>query len=407
MSKLMKSWQLTALSVLLLFATACEKDDPKPNPNPNPKEISNILIETTLVNADGASGSSYIQLVAKASGSIDNANAIQIPFSSPLSVIGNDIFILPTFGKDAVHEIQKYTYKDGKLNGPEKLSVPPYSTPSNVVSVNAEKAYSPMYGLGRVLIFNPKTMKKTGEIELSPYAHTDTGCEPSYGLIRDGLYYLPLNQVDAKYMPYEDYRQVDVAIIDVKTDKVVKVISEKTSEMSFPTRPMLKDMIFTTENKDIYIACTGYFGYNPKYKQNGFVCIPAGKTEFDTSKSWDISNTNIEGTPYKPVSMFNSKYMGNGKLAAYAVIAELAEQNPYTSKNVMPVIIDLNTKSIKKIDVPISSGHGAFIDTFNNLAVFGVYGEKEVGFFTYNPQNEEVKKMLTTDGAPYFMYVFE
>lgn len=405
MRKTVKSWQLTALSILLLFATSCEKDDPKPTPEP--KEVSNILIETTLVNPDGASGSSYIQLIPKLSGKVDNANAIQAPLGSPLTVIGNNLFIFPTFGKDAVNDIQKYTYNNGALNGPEKLAVPPYSTPANATYVNSEKVYSPMYGLGRVLIFNPKTMKKTGEIDLSKYAHTDKSCEPAHGFIRDGFYYLPLNQTDATYMPYKNYRQVDVAIIDIKTDKVVKVISEKTSQMSFPTRPFLKDMIFTTENKDIYIACTGYFGLNPKYKQNGFVCIPAGKKEFDTSKSWDISNTTIEETSYKSVSVFNCKYIGNGKLVAYVGIAELVKGNPYTAKNAMPVLIDLNAKSIKKIDVPISSGHGMFIDKFNDLVVFGVHGEKEVGFFSYNPKNGEVKKMISTTGAPYFMHIFK
>ncbi len=405
MKKIAKSWQLIAFSVLLLFVTSCEKDDPKPDPKPT--ETNTILVQTTLVNPDGASGSSYIQLISKLSGSIDNTNATQVPFSSPISVVGNNIFVLPTFGKDAVHEIQKYTYENSSLSGPEKLAVPPYSMPVNITSVSSEKAYSPMYGLGKVLIFNPNTMKKTGEIDLSKYAHTDASCEPAYGLIRDGFYYLPLNQIGANYMPYEDYRQVDVAVIDVKTDKVVKVISENTSEMSFPTRPMLKDMIFTTESNDIYIACTGYFGLNPKYKQNGFVCIPAGKKEFDTSKSWDISNTIIEGTSYKPVSVFNCKYMGNGTLAAYVGIAELSGNNPYTAKNSMPVLIDLKAKTIKKLNIPVSGGHGVFIDKYNDLVIFGVYGKEEVGFFTYNPKNNEVKKVLTTAGSPDFMHIFK
>lgn len=43
------------------------------------------------------------------------------------------------------------------------------------------------------------------------------------------------------------------------------------------------------------MACTGYFGYDPTYLKNGFVCIPAGKQEFDETKTWDMSNTSIEG----------------------------------------------------------------------------------------------------------------
>ena len=70
-------------------------------------------------------------------------------------------------------------------------------------------------------------------------------------------------------MPYENYRQSDVAIIDITTDQVVKVISETQTGLCFPTRPFLPGMIFMNENQDIYVACAGYFGYDPSYLKTG------------------------------------------------------------------------------------------------------------------------------------------
>ena len=253
-------------------------------------------------------------------------------------------------------------------------------------------------------------MQKTGEIDLKPYSHKDSSPEPAFGIVRDGLYYLPLDQINENFMPYEDYRQVDVAVIDTKTDKVQKIISEKTSKLSFPTRPMLRNMIFTDEHNDIYIACAGNFGLNPTYLNNGFVCIPAGSTEFDVSKSWDIKDNVIIGTDenYKPASIFNCKYIGNGKVAAYVNIIELNGKNPYTSKNSMAVIIDMKAKTITRVKgVPLSDSHSVVVEFYNGQVFFGAYGDKQAGFFTYNPADSEAKHVCTTTGNPIDLYIFK
>lgn len=421
MKRLCKSWQLTALCGIILFATSCEKK-PIDSPETFLGGSGNILVATTVKNADGMSGSSYLQQIPSITGSLTNSNAIQIGFASSITVIGNDVFVFPEFGKDGIQQLKKYTRSDKGLQIKGTLNIAPQSYPNNLVKVSDDKAYMPLYSLGTVWIINPKTMTKTGEISLQSYAHTDVSPEPSYGIIRDGLYYLPLDQIDLNWMPYTDYLQSDVAIIDATSDKVVKVISEKTTGLCFPTRPFLKNMIFTNEQNDIYIACTGYFGYNPEYTKNGFLCIPAGKQEFDTSKSWDISSVDIKGTEhpskdkngnekdvcYKPSTVYNCKYIGNGKIAAYVGIIELMTNNPYTARNSMAVIIDLNDKTIKKIDgIPLTDGHSVAIESHNGQIIFGAYGESQAGFFTYNPSTEEVKLSLTTIGNPAFIHPFQ
>lgn len=406
----MMLWLMGVLAISL--TTSCKDDDDTP-PTPNPSgEPAKYLITTTVKNTDGQSGSSYMQLVSDFSGKIDNSKAIQIEFATPVAVRGKDIFVMPSFMGNGNPYLYKYAYNGtSNLGTPIKLLLPPGAGAQNINIINSEKMYIPAYNIGKIFILNPKTMTKTGEIDISQYAYKDNTPEPAIGILRDGLYYVCLDQINNEWKVYQDYHQVDVLIIDPKTDKVLKIISEKTSNLSFPTRPMdfTKGMIFTNEQNDIYIACTGDFGFTPTYKNTGFVCIPAGQKDFDTSKSWDISNTIIEGTSYKPSSIYNCQYIGNGKLVAYVAIFELINpQEPYTTRNSMAVLIDLNSKTIKQIkDIPLTDGHSVCIEKYKNLVIIGSYGKDKIGFFSYNPKTEEVKHELTTVGNPASFHYFK
>lgn len=408
MKTVFNSWQLIAMSVMMLCATSCEKnkEDGLSQNNPLGGE-GNILIETTVKNPDGQSGQSYLQQIPELAGTLSMTNGIQAGFAASISVEGNDVFVFPEFGGKGTQTIIRYARSPKGLENAAEMNIIPGSYPANLTQVSADKAYIPTYILGRVMIVNPKTLEKKGEIDLKQYSHNDASPEPSYGILRDGFYYLSLNQLDENFMPFADYRQVDVAIIDTKTDKVVKVISEKNSGLCFPTRPFFEGMIFTNEQNDIYIACSGYFGYDPTYLKNGFVCIPAGKQEFDEQKTWDISNTSIEGSPYKSASVYNCKYIGNGKLAAYVGIVELNGNNPYTARNSMAVMIDLNAKTIKQIkDIPYTDGHSVAIEYHNGELYFSAYGVDAAGIFAYNPITEKVNHVLSTSGNIAYMHFF-
>ncbi len=409
MNRFFKSWQLIALCGVILGIVSCSDND---DPTPTPKEKTTpILVETTIKNPNGDSGSSYLQLVSELKGNIDNSNAMQVGFNVPIRVIGNDIFVFPPheFGSTGTTELRKYTYKKGSgLENPQTLQLPAGMGVYNCTKVNDTKIYMPIFTVGKIFIINPKTMTKTGEIDITKYAHKDNNPETMYGLVRDGLYYLALGQLDATWAPHSDHLQIDALVIDTKTDKVVKMISETETGLCFPTRSMLKNTIFTDENNDLYMTCPGFFGYNPEYLKNGFVCIPNGQTEFDTSRSWDVSNTIIEGTSYKPVSIVNVKYIGNGKLVAFAAILELATDNPNTSKNQMAVLIDLKAKTIKKIEgIPLTDGHSVLIEEHKGKIILGAYGKDKVGFFTYDPATGKVTHDATTVGNPIFVHFFE
>ena len=402
---------LTACSLALLLVS-CKKDD---NNNSESAIISKssgkYLLETSVKNPDGMSGSSYIQLFNTLSGSLNNSQAEQVDFGSSVQVEGNDVYLFDTM--KGVGGIVRWTYDPTTQKLTKGATLPGISNSmvGHLEKVSATKAYVPMYTQGVVWIINPQTMQKTGEINLAQYAHSDSSPEPAMGILRDGKYYLCLNQIDpgAGWQPYANYQQCDVAIINPQTDVVEKVVSETTTKLTFPTRPMAqcKGMLFTNEAGDIYIATAGYFGYSKDNTKCGFLCIPKGSTEFDSSKSWDISTTTIAGTTYKPASVYNCQYIGNGKAVAYVGIVELGGSNPYTAKNAMAVLIDLSAKTISQINgIPLTDGHSIFITKHNGNILFGAFGTDKIGLFAYNPTTGAVEQVLTTTGNPAFFHAF-
>lgn len=406
---------LTVCSLALL-TVGCKKDD---NPTPAPIPPSNVvytgdfLLETSVKNPDGMSGSSYLQIFHKMAGgiAIDNSKAEQVEFGSSVQVEGNSVYLFDTM--KGIGGITQYTYDPTtkKLTKGANLAGLSNSMVGHLEKVSATKAYVPMYTQGVVWIINLQTMQKTGEIDLAQYAHGDSSPEPAMGIIRDGKYYLCLNQINpgAGWQPYADYQQCDVAIIDPQTDVVEKVVSETTTKLTFPTRPMAqcKGMLFTNEAGDLYIATAGYFGYSKDNTKCGFLCIPKGKTEFDSSKSWDISTTPIAGTNYKPASVYNCLYIGGGKAVAYVGIIELNGANPYTAKNAMAVLINFNNKSISQIrGVPLTDGHSILITKLKDRVLFGAFGTDKRGLFDFNPATETVEQVLSTTGNPAFFHEF-
>ncbi len=398
---------IVAAGAMALLCASCGKETPD-----NPAELlggeGNILVETTVKNADGATGQSYLQQIKDLNGTINMTEGIQVGFSTSLSFLGNSVFVFPEFGTNSKQSIIKYEHTPKGLKVAGELQIIPNSYPSNLSAVSAEKAYIPMYNLGNVLVVNPATMEQTGEIDLSSYAHTDSSADPAQGIVVGGYYYLPLDQINSSWMPYDDYRQVDVVVIDTATDRVVKVLSEKASGLCFPTRPFLQGMIFLNEQDELYVACTGYFGYNPEHLANGFVCIDTAKNEFKADKTWDISGTAIAGSDFKAASIYNCQYLGNGQLAAYVGVIEMMGDNPYTARNSMAVMIDLNKRTLKKIEgVPYSDGHSVAIEYHDGKVYFSSFGVDKAGVFSYDPKTEAVEQTISLSGNLNYIHFFE
>ena len=106
------------------------------------------------------------------------------------------------------------------------LELPVNSFATHGVIFSKEKAYLATM-TGKILIFNPSEMTLTGSIDISSYAAEGVAVPYSGSMFIDGeTMYVPLWQVNSQRQPI-GAPLIDMLIIDVKTDKVLKHIQEK------------------------------------------------------------------------------------------------------------------------------------------------------------------------------------
>ena len=387
---------VTLLVATVVTSAACDKDDPTP-------EIAKgeIAIVSALPNPNGMSGSTYLQLIDDLSPkTYDNKTAFPFTLADQIVMRGEDLYVL-SFAESDV--IKKYTRgSDKKLSETGQLTVEANAAPAGIILKNATKAYISLSGRGKLLIINPSTMTKTGEIDLKSYAVGDDNPDPSQMIIRDGKLFVTLHQMVGGYFPAPDRKKSDVLIINTETDVVEKMITEETSGISQPSRIVDCKQIFMDENKDIYIVCMGAFGAVPGHKM-GVLRIKNGETEFDNSYNFNMSDATISGESNKSNMPSMVQYGGNGKLYALLNIPAYMSNPPnyVADKNCIAVEIDLYAKTIKKLDLPKGNMYGG-VGIYNDKIIFGISSDTENGFYTYDMTTQEASStaLIKTTGFP-------
>lgn len=395
---------LKAFAATLLMVSCGEKDDN--NPVVPVGKAADVLIQTAIVNQDGQSGSGYIQLLEGiAPRTVDNKNAIPAGVSIPPFVYKNWIFTLPNFFGSDVSEIGKLVRENGQLKKVGALPVPGMSQATHLTFVNDTKAYVGLTGLGKIFIFNPTTMEKTGEIDLNTYG--DPNPEPSGMIVRDNHLFVTLGQWKAgTWFPKE--KVVEVLIIDIQTDEVIKHIKETKSEFSFPTNP--GDKILMDADKNIYIHCIGAYGEVPGF-DGGILRIKAGETDFDPDYIIKFNETVISGESGKISYLRPANFEFNGKTYGYAYIKEYSS-NVVSPLNVayIPLEIDLNAKTFKRIkELPVTNGYSTALGKYEDKVIFGCTGKTTKGFYVHDPKTGKTSSepVIKVEGFPQMFYWFE
>ncbi|GAB6983216.1 hypothetical protein [Prevotella dentasini] len=406
------------LSAIAMMALVCscssDSDNPVPNPTPTPpaEAFKGVIFATSITNPEGNNGSGYMQaLPDMLSGTYDNSNGVPVGFGvSPIPVESGSVYVLPDYMGNAKAEIVRYGIDAaGKWEKKGVLPIPAGAAACNIVELNSEKAYVSLQGLGIVMAFNPATMARLADIDLNSLRQEDTRVAPAAMIIRNGKLFVGLNQMNAQYMPARN--NIELAVIDTKTDKVEKHIVNTTLGLCFATRPISPRSIFMDENRDIYINCIGSFGFIPEF-HGGIVRIKNGSTDIDPGYSIRCDQTEVSGLPAKYADFFGEVcYGGNGQLYAYAncyLLDPKGMENPYLSLTNIPVVIDLKQKSISVIKgMEISNPQGIAIGRYKNLMVFGSANKKANGFYTYNPATKEVAgPVMQVKGNPTFFHSF-
>lgn len=391
-------------ALALVAMSSCDNDTPN---NPTPSAAGSFLITTNVVNADGASGVSYFQSVAKMEGSIDNSQARPAGMGVPPLVIGKHIFVLPDYMGSTKSVITHYV-KDQQGNIVERgtLAIPTNSGASNIVLATEEKAYLSMQNLGVVMEFNPTTMQKVRDFDLNSLAQPEVRVAPGAMVLRDGLLFVGLNQFDSQWMPH--LKQAEVAIIDTKANKFLKRIVDTKHELSFATRPIDAHSIFVNpKDGAIYLNCMGSFGFKPGF-DSGILRIKKGETEFDGDYVLNISQAKVPNFNHALNYLGTVRLASDGKVYAMAASYELdASSNPYLAKVMVPVCIDLENRSVTYISgVKPSNGHAVAVSEANGKIYFGVSNADDNGFYAYDLAAKKITGLaLRVQGFPAQMEV--
>lgn len=410
----MKLTNFLSVSALMTLAVSCgSSDDPKPVPNlPAVDQFAGIVFATSITNPEGNSGTVYLQtLTDMLPGTYGTANSLPAGFgSTPIVLPNGNIYTLPAYMGSDKAEVNRYRVDgNGKFVKQGTLSIPANAAACNIVELNDEKAYISFQNLGIVMAFNPSTMTKLKDIGLSHLKHDNTKTAPACMIVRDGLLYVGLNQMDANWMP--TLNTIELALIDTKTDELKKHIVNKTLGMSFATRPVDPNSIFMDENKDIYFNCVGSFGMIPGMNA-GIARIKAGSDEIDPDYCIRMDQTKVEGLSlgyFDHISV--TRYHRDHQLYAYGNAYKLdpkGMESPYTSMTNLPCIIDLQKKTIKVIEgMEVSNPQLNAVSIYKDLIVFGSANKKANGFYTYNPQTKAVEgPVMNVQGNPCLFYSY-
>ena len=307
-----------------------------------------------------------------------------------------------------VGSISRYSLAENNKLGKvtAKLSLPG-TWVNHIYFVNEEKAY--LGGmLDSLIIINPKTMKQTGVIDLSKYKAKDAlVVSPGTGVIVDGRLYVGLLQ---NVSDYATGNEAQVAIIDVKKDKVLAVAKDDRIA-AVGSLDDSQNQAFVVFDDYIYCYSNASWGYAPG-QVDGFLRIKVGETKFDEKYVWKVSEeVGIKNLTEKG----NFKYLSpatypseDGYVYSFLnVMVDLqqtwTDMDSYHNNTCKPVQVDLAKKKIKALPIGYSSSwasYGKYVEDDGNV-IFAVSTEEDGNaYFRYDPKTDKAKKIAKAEQIP-------
>jgi hypothetical protein len=391
---------LVAAAALLFYS--CDDDDSPTGPSEGKKDLA-VIISTE--------SNMYVGTTSLSKSVEDGEGFFQHHNRSVLAVFEDWLFVLePGFSGN----LYRYTLDDNNNPGDQQsLAFGAGSGASHIAFVSATKAYVSLPNLGKLAIVNPSQMTKTSEIDLSSYAAGNDGSpDPTTSIIRGNHLFVALSQ-QVSPMQVHDTAGC-VAIIDITTDEIVKVIWDERIE-GLGGLDESNATVFMDEDENIYFYSNGVFGYQPNISE-GFLRIKQGETEFDSDFQFSISKTALSGVPGEAASLgMRFVYHGNGIVYSSVLVPGLTSNPPdyLNDRNSQPVAIDLINKTITKLNI---SPTNAFISKAIFVEQSGtmLWGQNANGSapgglyrFDQSTQTLDSSPVLNIDGDIYIVYQLE
>lgn len=402
---------LILMGISTVLFSGCEKKSPvDPGIVTDPEVKTGDVAIITRVGAPDRDGSAWLQLIDGVNPkNITNKNAYQVPWGGAPVRYKDELYTLPDYSPTGSLIMTKWKKVGLKLVKSGEMELPAQSYAQGIAFASPTKAYVSTW-LGKMLIFNPQNMTITGEIDLLPYVAEGIPTSLPGGIFLTGnSLYVPLVQVNRNWQPVTE-PAVEVAVINTQTERVEKVIKETTSGLSGGPYQS-SETTFFDEKGDMYMMCSGAYGTDANYK-TGFLRIKNGESDFDPDYKWVLNDQEIIGDPHKCIWLEVTAYGGNGKVYGMVDIPEYRKDpkvaNWNEDKSVLAVEMDLYAKTMRKLDIPLSTSLAAVIAKYKDLIVFGNISEHENGFYTYNPKTGETSKgaVIKVIGQPTNFYWF-
>jgi hypothetical protein len=382
MNKRIFSIAAITATLLALTITACKKDKDR---NETIKTDANQYA-IAMVAGTGSAQTTYIQGLANFdTASLGNGNASELTGSGRM-LIYNGAAYVTVFNSPAT--MTKYTFdKTGKAVKAGELIVPGAKTYSTVEFISATEAYASVSGgLARVIKFNPTTMERTGEIDLSSILRSEAPVMYYLGMkARDGKLFMGVYYEGAGFV--EKYNDTAyVAVIDLATAKLEKLIRDYRTGSVF----LAYNSFSIDKNGDIYVAGLGYTN-----RPSGVLRIKKGQTDFDASYFFDLDAAT--GHKCRGISLFD-----DGLAFTLALInpADDYEING-PSYSYYKINIPQKTSSGKLGALPdVYGSNGATMRQFNNSNILFAFSTKtENSLYNYAIKDGGVSKKISLTGG--------
>lgn len=204
---------------------------------------------------------------------------------------------------------------------------------------------------------------------------------------------------------YSSSDTVYVAKLDYPSLKLNKVFRDGRSTYPGSTNTA-EQSSFRDEKGDFYfLACPGFARGGIPNQPTAIYRIKAVANEPDSSYFFNISTSPIANHAY------GMWYIGNGKAIIRSERKELFKtfQDHYTLPHMEFHEVDLATKAVHKLDLPLDKGTSrTCVLTENGLVYISLNSDKEGNYiWVYDPKNKSVKKGLKLEGEVDYIFRLE
>ena len=404
--KMKKSAFLTGACLLVagMMFVSCEKEE---GSGAGGNEKAKILATVDMLPTSQVSYLLPIQDISASNPTFDEAQEIKT--SNYIVPYKDWVFIVEGMSGGDVRKFSRND--DGTLTELGRINVGGASaTVSHVCVISDTKAYATAMMDNKIVIFNPTTMQKTGEIDVAGKGYginqNDTP-NPMGMFLRDGVVFCGLGQFSQPPMAVD--KGAYMLLINAETDQIIKMISDNrlTSATAIGESGMFLD-----EKNDLYIPCWGSYGFNPEH-HSGLLRIKSGQTDFDPDYCFQLTGRELpEVQGGKLQYVMNYHYAGNGDVYFFGYCPAFASTpadfvNDKTNYSFKGNIYDCTANVL---DLPRSNAYSCAINHYGDKVLFGVVSESNgVGLFAYDRKNGEcsTSPVINIQGSILSLKIFD